>query len=108
MVNPVIFSHAVAVAVLEIGSFNFTIEAGPHPAFKELILVYMKEVSGTASILYTGLLFRGKDDVEAVSGALGFLLIHIGPFSIDLDTYNRLVSSSTGPQVLAINLLSYS
>ena len=66
MVNPVMFSNAVAAAVSEIGSFDFAIEVGPHPALKGPCLACLEEVSGTASTPYTGLLSRGKNDVEAV------------------------------------------
>ena len=33
--------------------------------------------------------------------------MHIGPSSVDLDTYDRLVSGSTEPRVLAVDLPSY-
>ena len=107
MVNPVMFSNAVAAAVSANGSFDFCIELGPHPALKGPCLTCIEEASGTGGTPYSGLLSRGKNDVEALSGALGSLWMHIGPPSVDLDAYDRLISGSTEPRVLAVDLPSY-
>ena len=107
MVNPVMFSDAVAAAVLETGSFDFAIEVGPHAALKGPCLTCIEEASGTAGTPYSSLLSRGMNDVEALSGALGFLWMHFGPSSVDFDTYDSLVSGSTEPRVLAVDLPSY-
>ena len=107
MVNPVMFSGAITAAVSENASFDICLEIGPHPALKGPCLACIEEASGAAGIPYSGLLSRGKNDVEAVSGALGFLWTHTGPSSVDFDTYDRLVSGSTEPRTLAVDLPLY-
>ena len=107
MTNPVMFSGAVTAAVSEIGSFDISIEIGPHPALKGPCLECLEEASGTVETPYSGLLSRGRNDVEAVSTALGFLWAHLGPSHVDFDTYDRQVSGSAEPRELTVDLPSY-
>lgn len=69
MVNPVMFADAVIKAVSESGPFDLALEIGPHAALKGPCLTNIEEASGIAGIPYTGLLSRGKNDVETFSAA---------------------------------------
>lgn len=77
MVNPVLFSQAVAYAVGAVGPFDMALEVGPHPALKGPAMQTIQEVSGQ-TLPYTGTLNRGKNSNEALSSALGALWIALG------------------------------
>lgn len=94
MVRPVLFSHAVASAV-QSSTLDLAIEVGPHPTLK-----------GPASQMlpsgmpYTGVLSRGKDDVEAFSDGLGYIWSRFSHSPIDFARYDALTSGSTTRSLL--------
>ena len=106
MINPVMFSDAVVNAVSYSGPFDIALEIGPHPTLKGPCLRNIEEASGIAGTPYSGLLSRTKNDVEAFSAALGFLWKHLGS-SIDLDSYDKLVSGSAQPKTMVVDLPTY-
>lgn len=107
MTNPVMFADAVFNAVSECGPFDLALEIGPHPALKGPCLTNIEEASRTASTPYSGLLSRGKNDVETLSAALGFVWMHLGSSAVDFDTYDKFVSGSSEPKKLCVDLPTY-
>lgn len=88
MVNAVLFAEAVRAAAKD--SLNLAIEVGPHPALKGPA---NQNISDVRSVLpYTGVLSRGKDDVESFSDALGFIWTQLGATAVDFESYEDLVS----------------
>ncbi|KAF4539204.1 Beta-ketoacyl synthase [Lasiodiplodia theobromae] len=104
MKNTVLFSQAVSAAVNEAGPFDLAIEVGPHPALKGPCLNNIEDASGSPDTPYTGLLSRGSDDVNAFSAALGFIWERFGAEAVDFDAYDKLVSGSSEPKSLAVDL----
>lgn len=94
MTSPVIFSSAVAHAWADSGPFDVVLEVGPHPVLKTPCLDTLEEITGDRPP-YSGLLGRGKDDVQEFSNALGFIWTHLGVGSVDFDTFARAASGST-------------
>ncbi|KAH7043968.1 polyketide synthase [Macrophomina phaseolina] len=107
MKNTVLFSQAITAAVKEAGPFDLAIEVGPHPALKGPCLNNIEDASGNAETPYTGLLSRGGDDVNAFSAALGFIWERFGASAVDFDAYDKLVSGSSEPKSLAVDLPRY-
>nr|A0A7L9EYL1.1 RecName: Full=Hybrid PKS-NRPS synthetase xenE; AltName: Full=Xenoacremones biosynthesis cluster protein E [Xenoacremonium sp. BF-2018a]QOJ72663.1 XenE [Xenoacremonium sp. BF-2018a] len=91
MIQPVLFSHAVEAAASAGDAFDIAIEVGPHPALKGPALQTLQEVQKD-TIPYTGLLNRGKDDIEALSDALGYLWTQFTPSLIDFRGFDLLAS----------------
>ncbi|KAL1618817.1 putative Hybrid PKS-NRPS biosynthetic cluster [Neofusicoccum ribis] len=108
MKNTVLFSQAVTAAVKEAGPFDLAIEIGPHPALKGPCLNNIEDASGVADTPYTGVLSRGSNDVNAFSAALGFIWERFGGSAVDFDGYDKLVSGSSEPKQLAVDLPRYS
>lgn len=107
MINPVMFSDAVTTAASESGPFDLVLEIGPHPALKTPCLANIEEASGVADTPYSGLLSRGKNDVESFSAALGYVWVHLGSSSVDFDAYERLASGNVEPKRLVTELPTY-
>nr|A0A2Z5XAL7.1 RecName: Full=Hybrid PKS-NRPS synthetase phm1; Short=PKS-NRPS phm1; AltName: Full=Phomasetin biosynthesis cluster protein 1 [Pyrenochaetopsis sp.]BBC43184.1 PKS-NRPS hybrid [Pyrenochaetopsis sp.] len=91
MVNPVLFSAAVAAAVSATGPFNLALEVGPHPALKGPCLDTLAAASGD-SIPYSGLLSRSKNDILELSSALGFVWANLGASSVRFGDFEKLIS----------------
>ncbi|OPB36124.1 hypothetical protein A0O28_0108990 [Trichoderma guizhouense] len=72
MVKPVLFSQAIDRAVTEEHCHDIALEVGPHFALKAPASESLKNLTGL-DIPYSGVLSRGKDDMEAFSDALGFI-----------------------------------
>ena len=106
MLNPVLFSQAIDSAVESKGPFDIALEIGPHPALQGPVLQVIQQASGK-SIPYCGILGRGKNDIEAVSEALGFVWGHFGGKVVDFNGYDSLLSSGAGFSLLK-DLPSYS
>jgi hybrid polyketide synthase / nonribosomal peptide synthetase ACE1 len=69
MVCPVLFSQAVEPVVGENGHFDAAIEIGPHPVLKGPATQIIQDLWGE-KVLYTGILSRSKDDLEAFADGL--------------------------------------
>lgn len=91
MVRPVLFSHAVQAATSAGNAFDIGIEVGPHATLKGPALQTLQE-SQKDGIPYTGVLHRGKDDVEAFSDALGYLWSQFSSSKIDFWAFDSLAS----------------
>jgi hybrid polyketide synthase/nonribosomal peptide synthetase ACE1 len=99
MVRPVLFSHAVASAGSG-GAFDLGVEVGPHAALKGPALQTIQETQ-KEPIPYTGVLHRGKNDIEAVSDALGYIWSQFASHKLDLRSFDSLVSGQHSRRVVA-------
>ncbi|KAK2042903.1 putative PKS-NRPS protein [Colletotrichum somersetense] len=86
MVQTVMFSQAVESSIWHGGPFDLAIEVGPHPALKGPVEQTLKNVYGSVP-LYTGVLKRGADDVEAFSAAIGTFWSQLGSSTLDFGGY---------------------
>ncbi|KAJ5971601.1 PKS-NRPS protein [Penicillium vulpinum] len=86
MVNPVLFSIAVEVAVTGELPCDIALELGPHPALKSPFNQTFKQAT-TGSIAYSGTLSRDRHDVSALSDTLGFLWTRLGSSSVDFERF---------------------
>ncbi|KAF7587612.1 hypothetical protein BBP40_006993 [Aspergillus hancockii] len=96
MCNPVLFSSAVTAAVSGEGPFDLVIEVGPHPALKAPVTSILEELGseGQTQPPYVGMLSRHEEDDYVLASALGSLWTILGPENINLDSVERLLSSS--------------
>ena len=86
MNSPVLFSQALETAFQTGESIDFVIEVGPHPALKGPAADVIKAVTGK-DLPYTGMLNRGKDDVESLTNALGALWTAAGASAVDFSRF---------------------
>lgn len=93
LTHPVLFAPAVGSALWRGGPFDAVVEVGPHPALKGPATDIFKASLG-ASLPYVGVMQRGRDEVEAFSGSLGYLWEQLGSASVDFDGH-RLAFSTT-------------
>ena len=106
MTNPVMFMQAVERACSIAGPFDLAIEVGPHPTLKRPTLETIHELFGQP-IPFTGLLNRGKNDVNFLSESLGFVWTQLGRGAVDLHAYDQYVSGGA-PSKLIKGLPAYS
>ncbi|KAJ5149740.1 hypothetical protein N7448_001318 [Penicillium atrosanguineum] len=105
MVQPVLFSSAVETA-LEYGDhFDAAIEIGPHAALKGPALDTLAEAG--VHVPYTGILSRGKNDLEEFSAALGFLWSLLGSNIVQFDKFDQVFNVDNGHKSLLKDLPSY-
>nr|BBJ34510.1 putative PKS-NRPS [Alternaria solani] len=88
MVNTVLFSQAIESSIWHGGPFDLAMEIGPHPALKGPVEQTLKAVYGSVP-LYTGVLKRGGNDIEAFSASIGTAWSQLGPSYIDFAGYHR-------------------
>nr|A0A4P8WAE5.1 RecName: Full=Polyketide synthase-nonribosomal peptide synthetase pyiS; Short=PKS-NRPS pyiS; AltName: Full=Pyrichalasin H biosynthesis cluster protein A; AltName: Full=Pyrichalasin H synthase [Pyricularia grisea]QCS37521.1 PyiS [Pyricularia grisea] len=77
-------------------AYDLAIEVGPHPALKGPAVQTMSEFLGGQSIPYTGVLSRGKDDVESFSTTLGYIWRTLGEGAVDFLGYSRFMNEEQG------------
>ncbi|KAL7907284.1 hybrid PKS-NRPS [Trichoderma velutinum] len=99
------FSQAIEHSIWHGGPFNVAIEIGPHPALKGPAEQTLKTYFGTVPN-YAGLMRRGDDEVEAFSGALGYVWSYLGSSAVDFDGYRKAFDRQT-PLHLLKGLPSY-
>ncbi|OQE41240.1 hypothetical protein PENCOP_c005G01989 [Penicillium coprophilum] len=106
MTNAVLFADAVKNAAASDELINLVIEVGPHPALKGPAMQNISEVRETP-IPYTGVLSRGKNDIEAFAEGLGFMWTHI-PQLVDFKSFEKAVAAEgSRPPKLVAGLPSY-
>lgn len=105
MTNTVLFADAVKNAVSG-GEINLVLELGPHPALKGPATQNISDVI-PGSIPYSGVLMRGKDDVEACSDALGFVWTQIGAEGVDFKSFEDTMTGQSRRPKLVVGLPSY-
>lgn len=106
MTNAVLFADAVKNAVASDEQINIAIEVGPHPALKGPAVQNISDVRSTP-LPYTGLLSRGKNDVESFSDSLGFIWTHL-PHMVNFQSFEKAVTApESSPPKLVVNLPTY-
>ncbi|KAL5355551.1 hypothetical protein BJX96DRAFT_170776 [Aspergillus floccosus] len=100
LARPVLFNEALRLLLEQQGAFDLAIEVGPHPALKGPATQTIQEVF-EESIPYTGVLSRGKDDIEAFSSALGYMWTTFGEGVVDFTRFSKFASErGTQPKLL--------
>ncbi|KAI2322177.1 hypothetical protein LOZ01_004717 [Ophidiomyces ophidiicola] len=96
MVNPVLFSQAIATALSqENSSPDLVIEVGPHPALKGPVQQIFADILPSGSdVPYIGLCNRGGNGVESFASAIGNMWACLGPDALDITSYLALFNSS--------------
>lgn len=97
MTNTVLFHDAVKNAVASDPQLTFALEVGPHPALQGPATQNIADARPTP-VPYSGLLSRGKNDVESFSAALGFVWTHVGSQGVDFQSYEKAVCSLGGEE----------
>lgn len=106
MTNAVLFADAVKDAISSDEQINLALEIGPHPALQGPAVQTISDVR-SAALPYSGVLSRGKDDVETFSNALGFVWTLLGAKGVDLQSYDKIMNGESRPHELVVNLPSY-
>ena len=113
MTNAVLFADAVKNAVESVESdqaLSLALEVGPHPALQGPATQNVSDVRSTA-LPYSGVLSRGKNDVQVFSDALGFIWTHLGSQGVDFQSYEKIMSNPSlagqSPPKLVTGLPSY-
>lgn len=104
MTNAVLFADAVKNAIASDPSIAYALEVGPHPALQGPATQVIADLRPNG-LAYSGVLSRGKNDIESFAQALGFLWTHIGA-RVDIQAYVKTVSPSSQLK-LAIGLPRY-
>ncbi|SMY28223.1 unnamed protein product [Zymoseptoria tritici ST99CH_1A5] len=88
LLSPVMFHDAIETAAHGDLLCDAAIEVGAHPALKTPVTqTYQRTIGHQLS--YYGTLFRGRNDIEAVSETLGALWIQLGSKAVDFHQYNQ-------------------
>ncbi|KAM3423645.1 hypothetical protein BST61_g1065 [Cercospora zeina] len=105
LLSPVMFHDAIETAAHGDLLCHAAIEIGPHPALKTPVMqTYQRTISHQLS--YYGSLFRGRNDIEALSETLGGLWVQLGSNAVDFVQYNRAFFG-TDPVPTLITLPGY-
>ncbi|KAI1170322.1 hypothetical protein F4777DRAFT_584024 [Nemania sp. FL0916] len=110
MVQPVLFSQAVARARDECGPLDVILEVGPHPALKGPVLQTLqdgRDGNKKATTPYFGLLRRNGSDLVALSEALGQVWCTAGAAAVDWTGYSHGMDSSVVSRRIVKGLPSY-
>ena len=99
MVQPVLFSQALAFSLVSGESFDVALEIGPHPALKGPVSQTLKPVIDSP-IPYTGCLKRGAHDLDAMSSAIGLLWSYLGPSFVRFDRWRKAFDRPVVPRML--------
>jgi aspyridone synthetase (hybrid polyketide synthase/nonribosomal peptide synthetase) len=96
MVRTVLFTQAIESSIWHGGPFDLAIEVGPHPALKGPTEQTLKASYGILPV-YTGVLKRGENNVEAFSAAVGTTWAQLGPAFVDFAGYRNLFYEAETP-----------
>ncbi|KAL7947129.1 ketoacyl-synt domain-containing protein [Trichoderma barbatum] len=108
MVRTVLFTQTVESSIWHGGPFDLVIKVGPHPALKGHTEQTLKASYGAVPV-YTGVLKRGGNDVEAFSAAMATVWAQLGPSFIDFAGYRSLFYETDAPSIRILKgLPSYS
>ncbi|KAI9848698.1 MAG: putative Hybrid PKS-NRPS biosynthetic cluster [Sclerophora amabilis] len=106
LTNPVRFAEALDVLLARSEAFDLALEVGPHPALKGPASQTIQETLGQ-SLPYTGVLSRGKSDIEAFADALGFIWSSLDESVVDFSAFIRFASGPTNKPTLLKGLPTY-
>ena len=91
LTNPVRFAETLSLLLTHQEGFDLAIEVGPHAALKGPASQTIQETLGHP-LPYTGLLSRGKNDVEAFADALGLIWSSMDESAVDFSAFIRFTS----------------
>lgn len=97
MTKSVLFTEAVSNALASDDQINLGIEVGPHPALKGPVAQSVGDDRSTP-LSYTGVLSRGKNDVESFADGLGFIWTQLGAAGVDFQSYAKTAAGSKSVQ----------
>ncbi|KAL9605858.1 MAG: hypothetical protein Q9179_000968 [Wetmoreana sp. 5 TL-2023] len=110
MTNAVLFAEAVKNAAASDEKLIYALEVGPHPALQGPAKQNISDVRSNP-LPYSGVLSRGKNDIEVFSNALGFVWTLPGNQGADFQSYEKAMSSSPSGEApspkLVVGLPSY-
>ncbi|KAL9044695.1 MAG: hypothetical protein Q9214_002185 [Letrouitia sp. 1 TL-2023] len=106
MTRSVLFSQALETAVQQTVSVDLVLEIGPHAALKGPATETIQRVTGN-TVLYSGTLTRGRDDVESFSDALGFVWSSLGASSVDFASFQIACYQDQTPVSVLQDLPTY-
>jgi len=99
MVKPVLFQQALQTTLERCPDFAIALEVGPHSAMRLAVRDTMAMLQ-KMSVHYIGCLERGKNDVESMSAALGFIWCCSGDANVNLDNWRRMKGRYSQPTPL--------
>ncbi|KAF4335575.1 polyketide synthase [Fusarium beomiforme] len=106
MTSAVLFSPAVEHAWQEGGPYDLIIEVGPHPVLKTPALDTLEDMIGDRPP-YSGVLGRGKDDIQQFSNGLGFVWTQLGAGSVTFESFEKVTSGSKASPSFIHDLPNY-
>jgi acyl transferase domain-containing protein/phospholipid N-methyltransferase/NADP-dependent 3-hydroxy acid dehydrogenase YdfG len=92
MCNSVLFAGALESAVQFVGEFDMAIEVGPHAALQGPASSTLDASREKTATPYTSLLSRGRNDLEQLSTALGYVWTRLGSDSVQFPAVQALLS----------------
>ena len=105
LLNPVLFMQALEEAAME-HQLDVAVEVGCHPALKAPSLATLKGI-GIDDFPYTGCMQRGVNDLDAFTGALGYIWQRFTPLDpIDVNTFISTVCVKK-PKMISKSLPRY-
>ncbi|KAK0129388.1 hypothetical protein ONS95_001314 [Cadophora gregata] len=106
MVSTVKFAQAIESAVAGVGSFTAALEVGPHPALQGPALSTIADKLGSP-VPYSGVLSRGKDDLDSFANAIGFLWMQTNKPSVNFQGLEKFACQSAPKPALLKELPAY-
>lgn len=106
LLQPVLFYQSLAAALQAGPSFDTVVEVGPHPALKGPATDVIKETL-SKELYYTGTLVRGKNDVESLATALGFLWTTSGASAVDFAGHQKSLYGDSASLTILRDLPTY-
>ncbi|KAI0141789.1 putative hybrid NRPS/PKS enzyme [Xylariaceae sp. FL1272] len=97
MTKSVLFAEAVSNALASDDQINLGIEVGPHPALKGPVAQNVGDDRSTP-LSYTGVLARGKSDVESFADGLGYVWTQLGSAGVNFQAYKAAAAGSKSVQ----------
>ncbi|KAI0200608.1 putative hybrid NRPS/PKS enzyme [Astrocystis sublimbata] len=94
MTKSVLFAEAVRNALAADDQINLGLEVGPHPALKGPVAQNLADDRSTP-LSYSGVLSRGKNDVESFADGLGFVWTQLGAAGVDFQTYAKVAAAGS-------------
>ncbi|TRX93304.1 hypothetical protein FHL15_005883 [Xylaria flabelliformis] len=94
MTKSVLFAEAVRNALTSDDQINLGLEVGPHPALKGPVAQNVGDDRSTP-LSYSGVLVRGKNDVESFADGLGFVWTQLGAAGVDFQSYAKAAAAGS-------------
>jgi hybrid polyketide synthase/nonribosomal peptide synthetase ACE1 len=96
MLKPVYFAQALSEALDDGEAPSVVLEVGPHPALKGPAGQIIQDVLNV-ELPYTGVLSRGKNDIEAFAEGLGFVWANSSAATVNFDGFSNEFTDHSKP-----------